>query len=70
MIINNFLDKSLKSPTLNNNPPFPFNKISFGPVLQLLEIINFFKTKLSNKTFGRPSYLDDKINNSVCLIKG
>ena len=33
-------------------------------------IINFFKTKLSNKTFGRPSYLDDKINNSVCLIKG
>ena len=48
----------------------PFNKISFGPVWHLEEIINFFNVKASNSTFGKPSYLEDRINNSVCFNSG
>ena len=41
----------------------PF-KISYGPVGQSDEIIGIFKAKHSNRTFGSPSYLDDRINRS------
>ena len=54
----------------NKKPPLPFNKISFGPVGQLLEMINFFNDKASNNTLGNPSYLDDSMNNSVCFSSG
>ena len=57
------------SPTLNKNPAFPFKRISLGPVGQSEEIINFFKTWDSNKTFGNPSYIEDKIKTSEDLIK-
>ena len=56
-----FFDKSIWSPTLNKKPYLPLSNISFGPVGQLDEIINFFKLKASSSTFGRPSYFDDKI---------
>ena len=50
---------------IKRRPPFPFNKISLGPVGQLEEIINFFKVNASNKTFGKPSYFEDNINKSA-----
>ena len=58
------------SPTLNSSPPFPFNRISLGPVWHELDITNFLSVKASNNTLGRPSYLDVKTNKSDCLIKG
>ena len=51
-------------------PPFPLSRISFGPVGQSLEITNLFKTTASRITFGRPSYLELRINKSLDLING
>ena len=53
---------------LKRRPPLPFNKISLGPVGQLDEIIGFPKVKASSKTFGKPSYFEDKINASDNFI--
>ena len=47
-----------------NIPPFPFSKISEGPVEQLVDITNLSSVIASSKTFGKPSKTDDKINKS------
>ena len=46
---------SLFSQKLNKNPAFPFKRISFGPVLQFVEIIGVPVCCASIKTFGSPS---------------
>ena len=51
-------------------PPLPFDKISFGPETQSLEIINFFNIIDSSKIFGSPSCKDVKITKSDCFIYG
>ena len=52
---NIFLAKCLEFDTSNNAPALPFNRISYGPVSQLLDITKVFKTADSIKTFGKPS---------------
>ena len=39
----NYKDLDYLLVRLNKNTPLPFNSMSFGPVLQSLEILNFFK---------------------------
>ena len=52
------LYNELKSPTLYKIPPFPLCKISLGPTLQSVEMINFFRQAISNNIFGLPSNLE------------
>ena len=52
---------------LNSKPPFPFKRISLGPVGQLVEMTNFLRVNASSKTLGNPSYFEDKINKSADL---
>ena len=63
-----FFAKSSKSPTLNRAPPLPFSNISLGPVGQFDEIINFLSTAASKRTFGKPSYFEDKTKISDLFI--
>ena len=57
-------------PTSNKNPAFPLIKISLGPVGQFEDIMGFFKNCASKRTFGRPSYLEDKIKKSALFKYG
>ena len=63
------LHKLLLSPTENISPNFPLSKISLGPDGQLEDIMGTPETWASIKVFGKPSYLDGKINKSDDLIK-
>ena len=52
---------------MNNNPHLLLSSISEGPVGQSLEITNLLRAKDSNKTFGNPSYREERINKSDFL---
>ena len=47
--------KSIEFATFVNIPYFPFSSISFGPVLQSVEIIGMLQASASIKTVGSPS---------------
>ena len=61
---------ALYNQTLKRKPSLPFCKISEGPVGQFDEMINFFNNIASNKTLGKPSNFEVKMNKSDLLKYG
>ena len=55
------------SPILKKDPISPFNKISFGPVGQSVEITYFLIVCASRITFGKPSNFDVRTKRSEAL---